>query len=327
MTSPRRALRTTLALAAPGLLLLAACGGSGDAESEAEEASSALSATDGTGTEITLEAPAERIACLDAVCLDVLKELDLQPTASTQAEMYSDASFWGEGNDITAIGGSFFEPDLEGILAAEPDLVIGAASVHAELRDALGSTPLYLADLGAVDAESNLETIAGLLDREDEAGAALERYEATLAAYGGDREVPLLSMYGGATDDIGIDAADSAIGRTIGGATAYPWPDASEGDGGFLEINLEQILDVDPAWIWVLDFGFDPEAPALVDQLAEEPVWGSLRAVEDGHVEVAPPWWGGTNGTLTQQLVLDTVMPTVYPEEFPEPLGPLAQDQ
>lgn len=332
-----RGWRRRLATAITALSLatvVAACGSDADPTPASAEGASGtdsaaagpVSATDDTGTEISLDQPAERIVCLDAVCLDMLKEMDLRPVASTQEETFADEAFFGADSGITTIGGSFFEPDLEAIIAAQPDLVLGAASVHAELRSALGSTPIFLASIpDAAESVARLRTVATLVGREDAAEEAITRYEETLAAYGPQvRETPVLSMYGGATDDIGIDAGDSSIGQIIGDYTAYPWPDAGEGDSGFLEINLEQILDVDPAWIWVLDFGFDPDAPPLVEQLADEPVWRELTAVQQEQVVVTPRWWGGTRGTHTQQLVLDTVMPAVFPEEFPEPLGPLA---
>ncbi|WP_232678089.1 ABC transporter substrate-binding protein [Nocardioides sp. R-C-SC26] len=317
--------------------LLAACSGddsstdssrsSGGPGTDARPAATGpVSVTDATGTEIALDEPATSVVCLDVTCLDTLRLLDLAPTASSQFAVVEDPNFFAdEASAITSIGGTFFEPDLEGILAVQPDLVIGAASVHAEMRAALGDVPMYLATISdETDAIENVETVATLVGRTEQAAEAIAGYRDVVAAYGPQaRDTTVLSMYGGATDDIGIDAADSSIGATLADFTSYPWPTASEADGGFLEINLEQILDVDPDWIWVLDFGFDPDAPALVEQLADEPVWESLTAVQQGHVEVTPSWWGGTGGLLTRQLVLDTVLPTVYPEEFSAPLGPL----
>lgn len=147
-------------------------------------------------------------------------------------------------------------------------------------------------------------------------GAAVRGH---LADYGPSScETSVLSMCGGATQDIGIDALDSAIGAVLADYTAYPWPAAAEGD------SLEEVLAVDPAHIWVLDFGFDRDAPALVESLADNPVWQELTAVQSGTVHTADSdWWGTAAGTRAQQLLLDEVMPAVYAEEFPEPLSGL----
>lgn len=290
----------------------------------------AVTAADLTGRTVTLAAPAARVVCLDGTCIDALAELGLEPVASVQFDQVTSPLFFGPQVSTEALGGTFFEPDLEGILASAPDLVIGAGSVHAGVENALGGIPLYLNRIAEQeDAVDNLRNIAKLTGREAEAEVAIQRYQATLAAYRpGERATPVLSMYGGATDDIGIDAVDSATGSLLARYTAYPWPKASEGESGFLEIGAEFILDTDPEYIWVLDFGFDPSAAPLLEQLSTDPLWQQLTAVKNGHVYVADSaWWGTTSGTRGQQGVLDTVMPVVYPNEFPKPLSGLTLGQ
>ncbi|MFT4282649.1 ABC transporter substrate-binding protein [Microbacterium sp.] len=328
MTPTRRL--AGLGIATAALLALAACSSAPTPPTDPGNpltAAGPVTASDLTGRSISLDAPAERVVCLDGTCIDALAELDLVPVASTQMEQVHHPLFFGPDVEVTALGGSFFEPDLEGILAAEPDLVIGSESVHGAIAASLGDVAFYGNALTSVDeAPENLRRIAVLTGREDAAEAAIERYEKTLADYRpGTRATSVLSMYGGATADIGIDAGDSTIGELLGRYTSYPWPKASESESGFLEIGLDTILDGDPAHIWILDFGFDPSAEPLVDQLAKERLWTALTAVSTGNVHLADAsWWGRTGGTRGQQAILDTVLPAVYPEEFPAPLSALA---
>lgn len=324
----RRPLRPAAVALAAGLVTLAGCGSGDDPADPAAGTGDAaaggpVEAADWTGETVALDAPAERVVCLDGTCIDALTELELEPVASLQIDQVRHEYFLGPGAATEPLDGSYFEPSIEGIVAATPDLVVGSASVHGGLRDALGDIPFFGVELSSdEDAVDNLERLAELTGRQDRAAAAIERYRATLEAYGpGARATTVLSMYGGATDDIGIDALDSAIGRLLARYTAYPWP-AGEAGGGFLEIGLEDIVAVDPEHVFVLDFGFDPDAEPLVEQLAREPIWGSLRAVAAGDVHVVDSaWWGTTAGTRGQQLYLDVVLPAVYPDEFPEPLG------
>lgn len=321
----RRTTHASIAVAAMISLVLSACTPSSEASGPPEgQSTSTVTVTDGAGLTVTLDEAADSVVCLDGTCIDALAELELEPVASVQMDQVTNPIFFGPDVETTALGGSFFEPDIEGIIAAQPDLVIGSASVHGELAEALGDIPLYLNRLeSSDDAVTNLERVAIMTGRESQAETAIARFEDTRTAYGpGERESVALSMYGGATSDIGIDALDSATGRLLADYTAYPWPAAGEGDSGFLEIGVESILEVDPDYIWVLDFGFDPEAPSLLDQLADDPIWSKLTAVRTGSVFTADStWWGTTAGTRGQQAVLDTVMPTMYPEEFPQPLG------
>ncbi|MGO1562874.1 MAG: ABC transporter substrate-binding protein [Actinomycetaceae bacterium] len=284
-----------------------------------------VSVVDGAGREVSLDGPAERVVCLDGTCIDALAELGLLPVAALEHETAVHPSFFGPDADIAPLGGTFFEPNLEEIITAEPDLVVGSANVHSSLTDALGDIPFYGQSLGEIDAAENLERLGTLTGRSEQAEESVAHWQEVLAAYGpGDRDVSVLSMYGGATQDVGIDAADSAIGSVLAEYTAYPWPSAAEGDSGFLELSLEEVLAVDPAHIWVLDFGFDPEAPPLVESLADNPAWQQLAAVRSDNVHVADPaWWGTANGTRSQMLALDAVLPTLYPDEFPEPLSGL----
>lgn len=330
MTTFRTTLRATIAAAL--LLSLGACSPaagtptSAGATSGATSAGKGVTVTDLTGREVSVPKPAARVVCLDGTCIDALAELGLQPVASVQWAQVTSPLFFGPEVSTTKLGGTFFEPDIEGVVAANPELVIGSGGVHAELGKALGGVPLYLNKIATDEAAiDNLRNIADLTGRREQADAAIEKYRATLAAYKpGKRPISALSMYGGATDDIGVDALDSATGRLLARYTNYPWPNAGEGQSGFLEIGLESILKQDPAYIWVLDFGFDPKKKPLLEQLAAQPLWKRLSAVKNGQVYAADSaWWGTTSGTRGQQAVLDTVLPVMYPDEFPKPLSGL----
>lgn len=327
MSIQQARLRACVLLSIPSFVL-AACGSQPEeAEDTGAAASPGIRMQDGAGTEITLDGPAQRVVCLDGSCVDALAELGLTPVAAQPIETARHTGFFGPDTEVDPIGGSYFEPNVEEIVAAEPDLVIGSAAVHGGLREALGEIPVYGQSFEAAQAPENLMAIAELTGLESEGEQAVQRWQETMEGYGpGERDVSVLSMYGGATQDIGIDALDSQTGGVLAAYTAYPWPEAGEGDSGFLELSLEQVLEVDPQHVWVLDFGFDPQAPPLVESLAEDPVWGELTAVRSEQIHQADSaWWGTASGTRAQQLLLDEVMTTVYPEEFPEPLSGLAQ--
>lgn len=333
--APRPARRALLAAGGLGALAtLAACSDSRpDAPSGAGSASDAGSAgdagggpvTDWTGTPMQVEG-VRRVVALDGTGVDVLRELELEPVGAQPMDTVHADAYFGKDSACQAIGGSFFEPAVEQILALRPDLVIGAASVHGALREALGGIPLFLNSFTNAQADENLRRLARLTGRTGEAETAIARWTKTLTAYqpiaegATGRDTTVLSMYGGATKDIGIDAADSTIGELLSRYTAYPWPKGSEGEGGFVELSVEELVEVDPARIWVLDFGLDPDAPPLLDVLAKRPAWTELSAVRNGTVRSVPGrWWGTTAGTRGQQLYLDEVMPTVYPDSFDGP--------
>ncbi|MYG90905.1 MAG: ABC transporter substrate-binding protein, partial [Chloroflexi bacterium] len=102
---------------------------------------------DASGEMVTLEAPAVRVVCLTGLCVDTMFVLGIKPVAAYDL-LHLDPAYWGpEENEIGAISGSFFEPSLEDIARAEPDLVIGLGGVHEGLRPGLASiAPLFIVD-------------------------------------------------------------------------------------------------------------------------------------------------------------------------------------
>src|SRR5215469_3545841 len=104
-----------------------------------------LTLTDATNTTITLSKPPARIACLVSLCEDILAELGLQPVAVNDTFGQDPHFFGAKAKNFMTIGGPFFNPNVEDIAKATPDLVIGLANVHENLRDALQPiAPLYI---------------------------------------------------------------------------------------------------------------------------------------------------------------------------------------
>ncbi len=331
---PMRAgpMRAGMAVTAVSLLLLMACGDDDDetatgATDDSGSAAEEISVTDYTDVEVTLDGPAERVVCLHAACVDAMAELGITPVAlpaGTDADVAAREEYFGDGaRDIARLGGDFFEPDLEDIAAAGPDLVIGAACFHDALRDALEPiAPLLLLDLGEYTlAVDNLRLIGETTGREDEAEAAVENLQAKIDAYAeaspGDL-VPL-DIYP-TTEAPLIDSTSSQGGSLLGEVGPFPWP-AFDGDsclgGGQVTYSLEQVLQVNPDVMFVIT---NPSGDRSVADFESNPVWSQLDAVANGQVyEVDSTTWS-LGGTRSAGLVLDEAMTLMYPEVFPEPL-------
>lgn len=299
------------------------------APTTAGEASSAMSFTDATGTTVTLPAPPARIACLTEICTDILAELGLMP-AAVNDPLAEDPRFFGtDGAAIPRIGGSFFEPSLEDVAAAQPDLVIGLGGVHEATRDGLASiAPLYIMNPRTyADSLSYLADVGRLTGRETEAQAAAEAFTTKLERYRSDspQDRSALIMWGSDVN-FGIDTAGSLVGGLLSEVTDYPWPAppvGSEGHAsGGIPFSLEQVLTVNPAVLFIQTISFGPVASTpLSDQLAANPLWSELQAVSNGDVhEVSFSLWSTGRGTRSLGLILDEAMPLLYPETFPKPL-------
>ena len=290
-----------------------------------DSASSTVSLTDSTGEQLTLAARPVRVACLTEICPDIMAELGLEPVAVNDP-LSSDPRFFGDRADgFRLIGGSFFEPNLEDIAAAQPDLVIGLSGVHDGLRDALRPiAPLYIVNpLTYEDSINYLKEIGAAMGRPAEAEEAAQRFLSKLEDYKArsPKDRTALVMYGSDVN-FGIDTEGALAGGLLAEVTGYPWPKPPPDQGGHasggMQFSLEGVLSVDPDVIFVQTIafpGFQP--PPLAEQLAANPLWSELRAVRNGEVhEVSFGLWSTGRGTRSLGLVLDEAMPLLYPNVF-----------
>lgn len=330
------------------LVMLAACSNnasinsSSDEKAVMEEASSSqpmpetetelsfrpVTVTDGTGASIAVDQPVKNVACVVSLCVDLLAELGMKPVAISESGVRVIASapeFYGsEGETFPSIGGSFFEPSLEDLVTAAPDLVIGLSGVHDTIRDGLnGVAPLFLANPKHYEESiALLETMGKLTGRTEEADAAKQRFldklESARELAPKDRKA--LIIFG---SDVNFSVVtDSGLGGTVMKEISdYPWKvekpeDDPYGDGS-VPFSLEMLLAEDPDVIFVESYSYSPGTKPVSEQLAESPLWSKLKAVQNGQVhEVRSPIWGDGRGTRSLGILMDEALATLYPDLF-----------
>ena len=287
-----------------------------------------MSLTDSTGEVLDFTTRPVRVACLTEICPDILAELGLEPVAVNDP-LSADPRFFGSRADgFRLIGGSFFEPSLEDIAASQPDLVIGLVGVHNGLREALRPiAPLYIVNpLTYEDSIHYLKEIGAVMGRPAEAEAAAQRFLSKLEDYRArsPKNRTALIMWGSDVN-FGIDTEGALTGGLLAEVAGYPWPNPPADQGGAgghasggIQFSLEGVLSEDPDVIFVQTMafpGFQP--PPLGEQLAANPLWSELRAVQNGEVhEVSFSLWSTGRGTRSLGLVLDEAMPLLYPDLF-----------
>lgn len=290
-----------------------------------EEGTSAKSTfKDVTGTEISVDLPVEKVACLTEICVDALVELGLKPAAVTAGGLAPEPEFYGEeAASLGIIGGSFFEPNLEDISLAGPDLVIGLEGTHEGLREGLaGIAPLYIVQPKSMQESIEfLQHMGQLTGRVTEAEAAEKRLLDKFNYYKehSPKDKTALVMYGSDVN-FGIDTAGSLVGLVLAEVTQYPWP-APEADGGHqaggMAYSLEKVLENDPDYIFVETFTFSPDSQPLSEQFKTNPLWSRLRAVKNGQVhEMRTSVWASGRGTRSLGIILDEAMSHMYPELY-----------
>ena len=258
---------TAVLTAVPLALVLAACGA--DAESQAGEsdggaAPRTVTIEDNHGS-VEVPVDPERVVALDNHVFETLSAWDVPLVAAPKGIMGD--GLWPEYTDDDAVldVGTHREPNLESIVAAEPDLVIGGYRFSDSYDDIASQNP----DAVVIETEPRegqdpaaelvrqVEILGEIFDRKDEAAAIVADYEAAVdaatAAYDGESTVVGLITSGGE-----ISYSAPVTGRSIGvlfpvlglqPAIEQAAEDTSHGD----DISVEAIAAANPDWIIVLD--------------------------------------------------------------------------
>lgn len=299
--------RFSLILAAL-LLLLAGCGGKAGIEgtvppspaasgpgtghegaaAPASEEPGLVTFTDDLGREVTVARP-ERVAALigsfaDVWCLaggrDTLVATANDAWTSFDLDLDSDVA------DLGAVK----EPNLEVLLAAQPDLVIGsvstAADVELEPTLAQAGIPAAYFDVDGFDDYLRMLKICTQLTGHEEnyvrnGEAVAARVEGAVARQDGSAPRVLCMRATGSSCKV-KGSEGTVLGEML---AALGCVNIADSDASLLEeLSLEAILAADPDYIFVALQGADPtKAMATLEAgLLSNPAWETLTAVKEG---------------------------------------------
>ncbi|MDR2133102.1 MAG: ABC transporter substrate-binding protein [Clostridiales Family XIII bacterium] len=274
---PRRA--ALCALSAALLLALNACGAQG---------------TEARGTsQEGLPAHPRRVVALTSSLADLWLGAggELVATTSDIAERSLD---W-DTDGILKVGGAL-RINEELILAAEPDLVIMSPTIptHLRLADTLRAAGIAFLRVEVdsfeqyLDALKRFTELTGRADLYEANGLAQRaRIEALLARAPRERAPTYLLLRASSSDVKAIagDHSVCAMAEAFGAVGA-----ADPSNAVFKELSLESVLSLDPDHIFVVTLGSDETASmaALARALTDGPLWGSLKAVQNGRFAVLP---------------------------------------
>ena len=276
--------------------LLTACGGRSAPEAETqtpvesgqETGAEAVSFTDDLGREITLAAP-RRVAALIGSFADVWCLAGGRDTLVAAAND-SWTQFDLDLPDTVENLGEIKEPNLERLLAAEPDLVIGSSKTAAdvELMDVLeqaGSPVAYFEVSSFEDYLEMLEICTQLTGcRENyrqngtEVRAQIEQAKARVP----DSGPSVLYVRATGSSCKVKNSQDTVLGEMLAELGCV---NIADSETGLLEnLSMETILATDPDYIFVVLQGSDTtKAENMLEQtLLSNPAWSELTAVQEG---------------------------------------------
>jgi len=259
-------------------LVLAACAPA------AEPASTGMTFTDGLGRTVNLPSPAQKVVSMAPSNTEILFAIGAGPQVVGRDE-FSD--YPAEARSLPSIGGSMGQYSYEQVAALKPDLVLASGINTPEQVKALedlGITVFYLGNPSTLEEMyANLELIAQLTGREEQAAALVESLKA--------RVIAVDDKLAGAADKpvvfYEIDASDPNKPYTTGPGTFIDLLIARAGGvnlpgltDAYPQVSLEQIVLADPAVILLGDalYGTTPEI------VAARAGWSEITAVKENRV-------------------------------------------
>ena len=242
--------------------------------------STAVTVTDMTGREITLDAPATKVVALTASDCEILAALGAEDTLVGRGE-YCD--YPESVLEVPAVQ-SGADTNLEQIIALEPQVVVMAKMAQTEEQvAALEKAGIRVVVSDAQDIEgayTAIRLIGALVGRNDEAEAMVADMQSTFADIAAKSENTGKTVY--------FEVSPLQYGLWTAGkgtfmdelATMCGLTNAFADVEGWAEISEEQVLERDPDYIVTISMYYG-EGPTPVEEIKSRAGWDALKAVQN----------------------------------------------
>jgi iron complex transport system substrate-binding protein len=245
------------------------------------------------------------------------------PTPAEKVFLKESARDLPEYGRLTGRGGT---ANLENVLSFKPDLIIdigGVGPTYVSLANNVQEQtkiPYVLLDGTFTKIPQMYRLLGDLLDVKDRAEELARYADETLhglqARLAGIPEVERPRVYYGR----GVNGLETGLAGSINlevlervGAINVA---AAAGTGGLTRVSMEQILSWNPDVLLALD-------PAFYRSVGTDPLWASVKAVQDKRIYLAPnlPWgWFDAPPGVNRLIGVRWLTSILYPKQFPENL-------
>jgi iron complex transport system substrate-binding protein len=244
----------------------------------AEPTAFPLTITDDAGRQVTIERSPTRIVSIAPSNTEMLFALGLDERI-VGVDSYS--TYPPEAEQKPQVG-SYLEPDLERVVAAEPDLILATeahlGTVLPEL-DALGLPTVVIEPTDLDEVFSGMLLVGTIADTSPQAKQVVcelqARVDAVTAAVAGAPRPRVFfelspDLYTAGPGSFVDDLISRAGGDNVAAGAAELWP----------QLSAEAVVSADPQVILLADH----EAGVTAEQVAARPGWQNVSAVQQGRI-------------------------------------------
>lgn len=258
----------------------------GEAE-DSQTATEEITFTDDLGREVSV-ASADRVAALIGSFTDIWMLAGGEVVAAANDSWESLELDLGE--DVVNLG-SILEPDVEQLIAAQPDLVLASANTDAdvEMEEILTQAGITVAYFDVADFASYLhmlEICTKITDRADlyEKNGLLVKEEIEETKKRVDGSAPTVLFLRASSQSVKAKGSEGNVcGEMLADLGAVNIADSDE--SLLDDLSMEAIIAADPDYIFVTIQGTDSEAARnnVEELLVSNPAWNALTAIQNGN--------------------------------------------
>lgn len=258
----------------------------GEAE-DSQTATEEITFTDDLGREVSV-ASADRVATLIGSFTDIWMLAGGEVVAAANDSWESLELDLGE--DVVNLG-SILEPDVEQLIAAQPDLVLASANTDADvaMEEVLTQAGITVAYFDVADFDSYLhmlEICTKITDRADlyEKNGLLVKEEIEETKKRMDGSAPTVLFLRASSQSVKAKGSEGNVcGEMLADLGAVNIADSDE--SLLDDLSMEAIIAADPDYIFVTIQGTDSEAARnnVEELLVSNPAWNALTAIQNGN--------------------------------------------
>jgi len=253
----------------------------------------------------------QRIVVLDPnseFLLDALVSLGVKPVGLTRCSNCINSDPFSEFLGELPTVGNHEQPSLEKILSLKPDLILGykwQKSFYPLLSQIAPTVLVETVYSGINDFERNFKYLAEILDRSDRAAMILATYNEKIQKFrkrfGEKLKTKTVSVlhYFDSTVHVYRPEILSYV-QVMKDAGVQFTPAYENLKSDYLGLSLETISDWDADFLFVEVYDEEDENHK---SLFKEPIWSTLKAVQNGHVYIMTVHGGGP--IMASQLIDD----------------------
>lgn len=328
---PRRARTYAVAGVMASALVLSGCS---SASSDSEQHASTRTVDDYFGS---VEVPAEpaRVVAADPISLALMLSLDVQPVAASFNPLALPAHLDGRTGDIVNIAGEAggFVPNVEAILAQEPDLVIvvagyddeGDAAWNKETYDKIAASGVptygyaYNDGVSLDDVTNGVAAVGEVLGKQNEAADSMQALTDRMAelkqrvsdAGLADKPVSAVRLSERGEYSIRVGTGESIAFRGLGMAQPPGQQDPSQFRIDITDETLSLLASADTLFVYT-----DEGADAEQDTITTAPLWSTLPAVQQNRVHwVSASVWNSSDPIGLGKIMDDIETMFIEPAE------------